>query len=187
MLALSRRRPVRTDEGLSFKTPDEWLDEPGIRRKYDDMVFDRTAPGGRSAEKVIGVGHNVFDKALRVAAEYPVSLAWTKDIEHPLVVFQVYDRITDQSGRIRQAVVGVERDESAGDDGWGMLRDWQVLERLNSVKPREPTQDAPSVAWVELRDLLDEAATRLSRCVGSFGFPFKVPEARPIACIWVAK
>lgn len=186
MLALSRRRPVRTDEGLSFKTPDEWLDEPGIRRKYDDMVFDRSVPGGRSAEQVIGVGHKVFDKALRVAAEYPVSLAWTKDIGNPMVVFQVYDRITDQSGRIRQAVVGVERDESAGGDGWGMLRDWQVLERLNSVKPREPTQDVPSVAGVELRELLDEAARRLSRCVGSFGFPFKVPEARPIACIWGA-
>lgn len=187
MLMLSRRKPVRIHEGLSFKTPDEWLEEPGIRRKYDDMVFDRTAPGGRSAEKIIGVGHKVFNKALRVAAEYPVSLAWTKDIALPLVVFQLYDRITEQSGRIRQAVVGVEYDASAREDGWGMLRDWQVLERLNTVKPREPTQDAPFIAEVELRNLLDEATRRLSGCIGSFGFPFKVPEARLIACLWVPK
>lgn len=187
MLILSRRRPVRSEEGLSFKTPEEWLDEPGIRRKYDDMVFDRSVPGGRSAEQVIGVGHKVFDKALRVAAEYPVSLAWSREIAQPLVVFQVYDRITDQSGRIRQAVVGSERAEAAGDEGWRMLRDWQVLEILNQVKPRETAQEVPSVLGIELRELVDEASRRLADGVNSFGFPFKVPELRPIACVWGTK
>ncbi|MES9897178.1 MAG: hypothetical protein ABW141_20055, partial [Candidatus Thiodiazotropha endolucinida] len=67
------------------------------------MVFDRGASGGKTAEKVLGVGHKVFDKALRVALELPVSLTFSKDISSPLVIFQVFDRITDQSGHMRQA------------------------------------------------------------------------------------
>ncbi len=65
MFALERSIPVRSSESLSFKTPNSWLDEPGIRRKYDEMVFDRGARGGKTAEKVLGIGHKVFDKALR--------------------------------------------------------------------------------------------------------------------------
>jgi len=184
MLLLSRRRPVRNQEGLSFKTPDDWLDEPGIRRKYEDMVFDRTAPGGRSAEKIIGVGHKVFDKALRVAAEYSVSLTWSKDIEHPLVIFQVYDRITDQSGRIRQAVVAAECVNSSLSGEWKTLRDWEVLKILNGVKQREKPQDDPQIQAKTLANMVDDASARITAEIESFRFPFKIPEVKPIALIW---
>ena len=68
-----------------------------------------------------------------------------------------------------------------------MLRDWQVLEILNQVKPRETAQEVPSVLGIELRELVDEASRRLADGVNSFGFPFKVPELRPIACVWGTK
>jgi len=184
MLLLSRRRPVRNQEGLSFKTPDDWLDEPGIRRKYEDMVFDRTAPGGRSAEKIIGVGHKVFDKALRVAAEYSVSLTWSKDIEHSLVIFQVYDRITDQSGRIRQAVVAAECVNSPLGGEWKTLRDWEVLKILNGVKQRDKPQDDPPIQAKTLANMVDNASARVTAEIESFRFPFKIPAVKPIALIW---
>ena len=186
MLALSRRRVVRTEEEFSFKTPDEWLDEPGIRRRYEDMVFLRTSPGGRSAEKVIGVGHKVFDKALRIASEYPVSLAWTKDIQHPLAVFQVYDRITDQSGRIRQAVVGAEYESSGSAREWKTLRDWEVLKRLNGVKQREKPGEDPVLEGRELDGLMDEARSRILVQMESFRLPFRFPELKAIALIYPA-
>lgn len=187
VLILNRRRPIRTDERLSFKTPDDWLDEPGIRRKYEDMVFDRAVPGGKTAEKVLGVGHKIFDKALRTAAEYPVSLAWSKDIKNPLVVFQVYDRITDQSGRMRQAVIGVECDIAGGVAGWRTIRDWQVLELLNGITPREKVQDDPAVHADTLRNLLEQAGERVSADIESFRLPFKIPEWKPISVFWAAK
>lgn len=186
MLALNRRRPVRTREGLSFKTPDNWLDA-GIRRKYEDMVFDRTVPGGRSAEKVIGVGHKVFDKALRAAAEHPVSLAWTKDFENPLVIFQVYDRITDQSGRIRQALVAAECEDSPSGRRWRTLRDWEVLKKLNGVKQQEKSQDDPVVQAAKLTEIIYEANERILADIESFHFPFKIPEVKPIGLIWSTK
>jgi hypothetical protein len=187
MLVLHRRRSVRSPDGLSFKTPDDWLDEPGIRRKYQDMVFDRTVSGRSAAERVIGVGHKVFDKALRTAGEYSVSMAWSTEIQHSLVVFQVYDRVTDQAGRMRQAVLGVERDDASGDQGCRTLRDWQVLERLNEIKLRDKVPEELAVEPDALRDLVDGAEAHVGEKIESFGFPFKIPEFKPIAMVWAMK
>lgn len=185
MLSIHRRRSVRTEEGISFKTPEDWLDEPGIRRKYEKMVFDRTATGRNAAERIIGVGHKVFDKALRTAAECSVSTAWSRDLEHPLVVFQVYDRVTDQSGRMRQAVIGVERTETSRlGDGWAVLRDWELLDRLNAVKAREKVQEEPAAMADTLHSLLNDASAWVTARLDSYDFPFRIPECKPIALIW---
>lgn len=184
MLVLGRRRPVRTEHGLSFKTPDDWLDEPGMRRKYENMVFDRSAPGERSAERVIGVGHKVFDKAIRLASEHPASLTFIKEIEHPFFIFQVYDRITDQSGRIRQAVVAVECKTSAPGSECRTFRDWEVLKRLNNLKPKDKMQDDPLIQTNAIEALVEEASAYVSADMDSFDFPFKVPAVKLIALIW---
>jgi hypothetical protein len=184
MLVLNRRRPVRGADGLSFKTPDDWLDEPGIRRKYEDVVFDRTARGRDAAERVIGVGHKLFDKALRIAAELPVSKAWSRDLQQPLVVFQVYDQVTDQSGRMRQAVIAVERTDASGKDAWMILRDWELLNRLNGVRLRDKPKDEPVSEADALRDLLDAAHEWITARLDSYGFPFRIPACKAIALIW---
>ena len=184
VLVLNRRRPMWTDTGLSFKTPDDWLDEPGIRKKYEGMVFDRTIAQGQSAEKVLGVGHKVFDKALKIAAEFPVSLAWSKDLEHSLVVFQIYDRVTDQSGRMRQAIVDIECGERVEGSGWQTLRDWEVLERLNKILPREKPHDELTVEVETLRHRLEHADQVLADGIASLCLPFKIPEWKAIGVLW---
>lgn len=181
MLALQRRRPVRSGESLTFKTPEAWLDEPGILRKYDDMIFEREAPGGKTAEKVLGVGHRVFNKALRVASEYPVSLTFSKDIRFPLIIFQIFDRITDQSGHMRQAIVGLERNNL---DCWNILRDWEVLERLNGIRAKGKVTEEPEVQTGMLMEIMQEASERIAAGIEGFNFPFRVPEHKPIALVW---
>lgn len=186
MLALQRRRPVREGDGLAFKTPDTWLDEPGIRRKYEAMVFDRGAPAGRSAEKVLGVGHKVFDKALKVASEYPVSLTYSKSISASLVVFQVFDRVTDQSGHMRQAIVGVECSNGDSEEAWSVLRDWEILERLNGIGLKDKAAGGLNVQTELLTRLVERASGRIAAELEGFNFPFRVPEHKPIALIWRA-
>ena len=181
MLTLQRRRPVRSAKSLTFKTPEAWLDEPGIRRRYDDMVFERGAPGEKTAEKVLGVGHRVFDKALRVASEYPVSLTFSKDISFPLVIFQIFDRVTDQSGHMRQAIVGLECNNI---DGWSILRDWEVLEHLNDIRLKEKVPEEHEAQMRVLTELVIKASTRIAAEVDGFNFPFRVPEHKPIALVW---
>ena len=63
MLELNKRRVSKTAEGLTFKTPEAWEDEPGVRASYERMTFDRRA-AGRDAQRVLGVGHKVIDLAV---------------------------------------------------------------------------------------------------------------------------
>ena len=179
ILIACRRRVVHGDDGLTFKTPDEWLDEPGVRRKYEGMVFDRTAPVS-SAEKILGVGHKAFDKALKKASEYPVSLARSKDFKCHLIVFQVIDSITDQSGHIRKSIVGVE---CTNQDEYSVIRDWAVLEKLNQLTSYE----AELASMDNQANILDrhlEVATRkVEAWVSTAGLPFRVPACRAIAAI----
>lgn len=181
MLALERRRPTRSGESLTFKTPDTWLDEPGIRRRYDEMVFDRSVPGGKTAEKVLGVGHKVFDKALRVASEYPVSLTLSNELSSPLVVFQVFDRVTDQSGHMRQAIVGMERNR---DGSWVTLRDWLVLDRLNNIRTKEKALDVPKAHTEVMIEFVEKASEVIADEMEGLNFPFRIPEHKAIALIW---
>ena len=56
------RKPMWKDGGaLSFVTPEAWLVDRGVKRKYDGLVFSRS----RLEVDVIGVGHRAFDQALR--------------------------------------------------------------------------------------------------------------------------
>ena len=181
MLALERRRPARAGDSLTFKTPESWLDEPGIRRRYDEMVFDRSIPGGKTAEKVLGVGHKVFDKALRVAAEYPVSLTFSNELNSPLVIFQVFDRVTDQSGHMRLAIVGMEPKH---DGDWKTLRDWEVLERLNNIRTKEKAQSGPKTHTKAMTEFVEKASEVIAAEIEMFNFPFRIPEHKAIALIW---
>jgi hypothetical protein len=184
MLGLQRRRPLRSGPSITFKTPDEWLDEPGMRLKYDEMLFDRGAPGGKTAEKILGVGHKVFDKALRVASEYPVSLAFCNELDHPLVIFQVFDRVTDRSGYMRQAVVGIQYNDV---NGWHVLRDWEVLNHLNDIETKEYSSEVEGIEADTLQEIIIKASDQISSEIERFNFPFRVPEHKPIALIWTKK
>lgn len=181
MLTIHRRRPLTTDSGLTFKTPEEWLDEPGIRRKYENMLFDRSAPGGKTAEKIIGVGHKIFDKSLKIALEQPVSLAFISDLEAPIIVFQVFDSVTEHSGYMRQAVIGLQQSEISG---WHILRDWELVHKLNQLALREIKEKAQPFDLQTIADFVNKSSEIIKPNIESFNFPFKVPDFRPLALMW---
>ena len=181
MLSLHRRRPIRSDQGISFKTPDQWLDEPGMRRKYENMLFDRSAHGEKTAEKILGVGHKIFDKSLKVASEYPVSLTLCSDLERSILIFQIFDSVTDRSGYMRQAVVGMKQDAHGE---WSVLRDWEVLNSLNAIDSKEHYSEINGIEMGVVKDAVESATAKMAYEIEKFNFPFKVPEFRPIALLW---
>lgn len=65
------RKPMWREGVLSFVTPDAWLADRGVKRKYEGLVFSRS----RRGEDVMGIGHRAFDQAVRQALESPASLA----------------------------------------------------------------------------------------------------------------
>ena len=67
MLALNRRKVRDDDDGLSFKTPEEWLSDPAVRTSYQNLTFDRHDRSRDATQRVLGVGHPALDQALRQA------------------------------------------------------------------------------------------------------------------------
>ena len=126
MLTQQRRKVRVSDDGpISFLTPDEWRNEPGITAEYADLTFDRR---GKS-NAVAGVGQRLFDRAVRAADEFEAGdIALPREsLERRLHVFRVADRVTGTAGE-PPVVAAVEVDDSGE---MKLVPDWQVLLQLN--------------------------------------------------------
>ena len=100
MLSLNKRKVQDESNGLTFLTPESWATFPGVRREYQNMVFERA---GKDAQRVLGVGHRLVDQALAQACGSTASVAAIPDtvLEFPLYVFSVTDRVTSTGGQVR--------------------------------------------------------------------------------------
>ena len=131
-LVKNRRRPDRAGGSFSFNTPDAWLGAPGVRRRYEDLIFHRHPRDSEEAKRIVGVGHQVFDQALSHAANVEGGLALLREGTHPLAVFQVQDPVTSRPGHLHQVVVGVSGTDAGRLE---LLRDEHLLDRLNQIRP----------------------------------------------------
>ncbi|MBI1924751.1 DEAD/DEAH box helicase family protein [Candidatus Poribacteria bacterium] len=186
MLTLNNRRPLR---GISFKTPDAWRVEPGVRTSYEGMVFDRDAHGRDAPQRILGVGHKVMNQAMRQAKESHAAVVTLPPevLEHPLVVFRISDRVTGESGTIRAVVVGIE---------WGieaeakvnLLRDWELLERLNGLDMSRDVRNAktspPPKSIDEVHTVVEHASFIIEQHLESLNLPFRLPIIETMTVLW---
>jgi hypothetical protein len=176
-------RQLRTDsDGLAFKMPDTWIDFPGARRDYSGMQFDRNGP---DPQKILGVGHRIFDNAVRQACEEPGLTACLPSelLSTPLFVFRVNDRVTGQAGNIRSIVVGVQ----LVDGNRVMFRDWELIHRLNTLtRGRDLRRSLPSPTTdvTSVKGEVDDATRWLSERLSQLDHPFRVPEVG-LCCMFV--
>lgn len=183
MLVMNNRRPELDTGALTFKTPDAWLTTPGIRRKYEGLLFQRDVQGKDAATKIVGVGHQVFDQALRQAETFQGRLAGIPGLAAPIAVFRIRNRLTDQGGQVRESVVGVRILIKAL--RLELIRDWEMLDELSPLmrsslrEPRSIAADGPTmIQWLtRARDFVEKEIDKL-------GLPFKVPEIQPDILLW---
>lgn len=186
MLRHNRRRIRRTDRGISFLTPETWLDEPGVRSEYEDMTFDRG--GGREPlARVLGVGHKLVDRALRDALELEGRVATVPRSVLPraLALYQLRDRITGEDKPSRPIVVAVAFEPHQGADQ-ELLRDWEVFQHLNEIVTKAgtaaSTSPAPDLALV--RASLVEAERMIGSRLSELVEGMRVPEKELLAVLW---
>ena len=177
---LRRRIEPAGDEAVSFKTPDGWDREVGVRARYDRLSFDRAG----DAAHVAGVGHKLIDRAMREALDYPAAeVAVPRELlATPLHVLAVRDRVTAAGGPA--AVAGVE--ESKG--GLCLLADWQVLQRLNGIVLPPDRQTPPPALTRPIPQQQpggtgDEVVVFLRDRLGELDLRFATPEVRLLATI----
>ena len=180
MLQLNNRRPRTDENGLSFKTPEAWLDDPAVRRSYEDMVFDRNVVGQAAATRVLGVGSKLINAALQQARAYPVSVTALPrtDLSQQLFVFRIYDRIT--GGKFVQSVTaGVLIDPENPATG-SILSDRQLLVVLNKLMETRSARATQPVAAINeqtvVESVIKTAQSILKDGLEDFDLPFSRPE-----------
>jgi hypothetical protein len=188
MLLLNNRRVQEDDEGLSFITPEQWLDEPGIRERYSRMIFDRQDRSKDAAQRVLGVGHKLVNQALRQARSSPacVTAISVRVLKKPIFVYRIYDRVTVESGAARSVIVGIELDlEDEQKDK--LFRDWELLQSLNSLVGDRSARRTKATS-MDNTQAVHQAAERarlfLQQKLEELKLPFQVPDIEPIAMIW---
>lgn len=189
MLTLYNRRWREDADGLSFKTPEAWLKNPGISVTYSGMIFDRQQSGRDGMRRIMGVGHRVVDAALAAAKAGDGSVAMIPDdvLPKPLFVFRIYNRVTGDSGSVRTCAAGVELDPADSAKSL-VLPDWKLLDRLNVISERRGGWRKRQAA--RPNDLggvvtgLAQAASILEERIRELDLPFRHPALEAVNLFW---
>jgi hypothetical protein len=188
MLILNRRRPRRGEDGsLAFKTPDAWLRLVGVRAAYEGLVFDRNIRGKDAVQRVVGVGHKVLEEALHQALEESACVAGVNAavVRRPLVVARVIDRVTGRGEPVRSAVFGVEMSQENGQ--WSVLRDWELVRRLNEVVVNVTAlrrSYTPADGLGPIKGTVDSAVSTMEGELAKLNLSFRVPSVEAVAVLW---
>lgn len=127
------RRVMRREDGLEVLAPEAWAEaDYAIQDRYKGLVFDRSAKlGGKDAPvRLVGVGHALFDRALRDGEEREAYLAHCARLDSPLLIASIADQVTGQGHSIQRILVGAWQ---SSDGEIHLLRDWELLQKLNAL------------------------------------------------------
>jgi ERCC4-related helicase len=183
MLSLNKRRVIRDETGMAFKTPDEWLKNVGVRQRYEGLLFDRNVRGKDAALRVVGIGHKVFDQAIEQAIDLDACFTTVFGMNEAVAVYKVFDRITSQDGSIHQIIVGV----SEGKDD--LLHDWQLIDMMNNIlKNKKIEANLPlDYEKEKLFRFIEKAETVVKAKLDELNTPFTLPEIKLFSLLIPAK
>lgn len=189
MLYLNNRK-IREDlEGVSFKTPEAWLSEPGIRTSYENMIFERQNKSRNAMHRILGVGHKLVNEAIKQAKNLTESACVLPSalLHDPIFVFQLYDRVTGSAGPVKVAVAGVKSDMNGCAEDV-ILKDWELLEVLNDIsrKPtlRKQTEELSRASFQTIHSRVAQAADLIANNIATLDLPFTFPAQELIAILW---
>jgi SNF2 family DNA or RNA helicase len=189
MLQFNGRRVVDENGMISFKTPENWLGDIGVRQSYDEMVFNRSLKGKQASQKILGIGQKVMQQAMKQAKSFsacitalPYSL-----LEKPICVFRTFDRVTGGDNTVRSAVIGVEMDPSDAHHHL-VLQDWEVLQKMNRIiesKKLKRTDLSIELSNNLVVQQTVEQAEQVARDnLRNLDLPFIKPEVELLSVLW---
>ena len=169
------RRIFRRLDGLELRTPDNWKARHyAVRDRYSDLVFDRGLRGKNAASRVLGVGHLLFDIALGEARNLPANLTLVPGLETPLLIVKVEDEVTGTGMLVDNLIFGI----TERDNGIQVLRDWELLIRLNALSVKSAVETIVRISEMSetLTRLKSAFDLGLSRYAPSMNRPLSWPE-----------
>ena len=128
------RRIFRREDGLDVLTPESWVDEDyAMQDRYKGLLLDRNAPLGsqEGPTRLIGVGHTLFDRALREGESLQGVLAYCVRLSQPILIASVEDEVTGQDHSVTRIIIAATRVDD--DSDIHVMRDWELLQLLNTL------------------------------------------------------
>ncbi|MBE9255567.1 DEAD/DEAH box helicase family protein [Synechocystis salina LEGE 00031] len=186
MLHFNKRRINRIDGELSFITPESWLALPAIRKRYEQLHFDRNSQNKIKVNNLLGVGHCLINQALKQALELNKCVCQVNFIEDAIAIFQVLDRVTGTQVNVRQIIVGVTLGLKS-DHHKKLLKDWEVLKILNaSLEKTDKVSklDRPDIDTNNILSLLKESKDYLEKNLNILDLPFQYPKIQVNALLF---
>lgn len=176
-LSFNARRPKTDGHSLSFKTPEKWINHAAIKREYIGMVFDRKTKLDDNSD-LVGVGHPLVTRAIQQAASFTGAVAIARGLDRRILVLQISDRVTDGGSHVQEVLIGM----AALDEGFELLRDWQLLLLLNELGTTDCEGRLPdplgAAEWIE------RAKTAAANHMTELDLPFEVPDIRELLLLW---
>jgi hypothetical protein len=185
MLALNSRRYQENEGGLSFKTPEAWMNSAAVRKSYRDMAFTRNQDAEISS--ILGVGHSAVDQAIlqaRSLDESVTAIASTV-LSNPLVVFRVSERVTSGTASFRSVIAAAEVLHSGEVH---VVQDWGLVSLLNALLDRRTLRrddaacQAADRSTIEL--LVERGREQLELQIKSLDVSFTVPDFHLLAVLY---
>ena len=180
MLNMNGRRPKHLEEGMSFKTPNEWLTEITIKRSYKCLSFDREAARQNKLLDVIGFGHPLFGKSLDQALELNACYAHVPGMASDVVIFNVRDRVTGTGSNVRISTAGVQIKDSGE---FELLKDESLVNVLNQVLKTKSHGGAQGEDRAQRLNVMVNATDYLKQHINELGLPFTLPDVEPVVFI----
>ena len=182
ILAVRGRRPEQAEDiRLRFRPPDEWKDDFAISvvDRYDLLFARESQPN--VGEDIAGVGLRVVDRAMSDALDLTAAFAAIRGLDAPMFVFTVRDRITGSDSSVRAVLVAAQ---SNGDGAWDLIRDWELIKRLNLLGDRPRSLAITDVRpTCEVADMMDDARAHVVSQIDALELPFDLPVVETIACL----
>ncbi len=177
-LTVNSRRPKSDGQSISFKTPEKWINHPAIKREYSGLVFDRAvklAPG----TDLVGVGHPLVTRALQQAEAFTGSVAIAQGLDHPLLVLQISDRVTDGGAHVQEVTIGM----TSNGEKFEFLKDWEVLLMMNDLNTSDAGNDTMPEALSTMK-WIQQAKDAAVKHISTMDLPFSIPDVRELLLVW---
>lgn len=188
MLQFNKKRITRTDKELSFLTPESWLTVPAIRKRYEQLHFDRNSQNKMKTSNLLGVGHCLINQALKQALDFNKCVCQVYFIEDAIAIFQIIDRVTGTQVNVCQVMVGVKLGLRS-DNQKQLLKDWELLKILNKSLEKIdkiPKLEPPDINANEILSLLKESEDYLKNNLEILDLPFQYPKIQVNALLFPA-
>ncbi|MDE0114599.1 MAG: C-terminal helicase domain-containing protein [Albidovulum sp.] len=182
ILAVRGRRPEQADDiRLRFRPPDEWKDDFAISVVDRYVLLFAREPQPNIGEDIAGVGLRVVDRAVSDALQLTAAFAAIKGLDAPIFVFTVRDRITGSDSSVRTILVAAQLN---GDGAWDLIRDWELIQRLNPLADRPRSLVVTDVRPArDALDMMADARAHVVSRIDALELPFELPVVESIACL----